>query len=234
MFNVFVFCGGKCGGSTLTETFNKNNFNAVHLHGFNCLGFNNPHDVDLTNIFDILESSCKTYEKVFVIDSYRNPIERKVSSFFQNISIYLPNYKNISIEEIINFFNDELLNTIENYHSINDILNHYKIPLFKTFDFEKGYNLCKQNKLIFIKILFKDIKNWNNILSKIFKKKIIIYPKNLTKDKENNKLYVEFKEKYRIPKKYIENVLSKDTEFQIYNTKQQQDKYIKKWLSKSF
>ena len=54
------------------------------------------------------------------------------------------------------------------------------------------------------------------------------------KDKENNKLYVEFKEKYRIPKKYIENVLSKDIEFQIYNTKQQQDKYIKKWLNKSF
>jgi hypothetical protein len=233
MYNVFVFCGGKCGGSTLAETFDKNNYKAIHLHGFNCAGFNNP-GINLTNIHDILENSCKNYKHVFVIDSYRNPIERKVSAFFQNINIHLPNYENLTIEEIINFFNKNLLNDIENYHSINNILDYYKIPRFKKFDFENGYNLCKKDNKIFIKILFKDIKNWDKILSKIFKKNIVIHPKNLTKDKENNKLYEAFKKNYRIPKEYLENVLTKDTEFQIYNTQEEQDKYLKKWLAKSF
>ena len=54
-YNVFVFCGGKCGGTTLSETFNKNDYEALHLHSFNCNGFNNP-NTDITKIYDILEN----------------------------------------------------------------------------------------------------------------------------------------------------------------------------------
>jgi hypothetical protein len=233
MYNVFVFCGGKCGGTTISETFNRNGYNSIHLHDFNCNGFNNP-NTDITNIYDILEKSCKKHENVFIIDSYRTPIERKISSFFEGIDRHLPNYKNLSIQEIIDFFNNELLNKIENYHSINNILNYFNISLFKNFDFKKGYNLHKHNNMIFIKILFKDIKNWDKILSEIVKKNILIYPKNLTSNKEINEIYEEFKKNYRVPKSYIENELSKDSEFEIYNTQKEQDEYIKKWLEKSF
>jgi len=233
MYNVFVFCGGKCGGTTISETFNRNGYNSIHLHDFNCNGFNNP-NTDITNIYDILENSCKKYKNVLIIDSYRTPIERKISSFFECINTHLPNYKNLSIKEIIDFFNNQLLNKIENYHSINNILNYFNISLFKNFDFKKGYNLHKHNNMIFIKILFKDIKNWDKILSEIVKKNILIYPKNLTSNKEINEIYEEFKKNYRVPKSYIENELSKDSEFEIYNTQKEQDEYIKKWLEKSF
>jgi hypothetical protein len=107
------------------------------------------------------------------------------------------------------------------------------MPLFKEFDFEKRYNMIKKDNILFIKVLFKDINNWDNILSNILKKDITIYPANLTSMKETNDLYLKFKEKYKVPKKYIEDFLMKDKEFKIYNTEKEQNEYINYWLNKS-
>ena len=44
---------------------------------------------------------------------------------------------------------------------------------------------------------------------------------------------MEFLDKYKVPKRYLEKVLSKDTEFKIYNTPEEQENYIKKWEARS-
>jgi hypothetical protein len=234
MFEIWVFCGGKCGGTTLAKTFTKNNFNCIHLHGFNCKGiFSCDLDIDMTKIFEIIEDSCKNYENIFIIDVYRTPIERKISGFFQNITNNLPNYKELTTEEIINYFNSNYLYDIENYHPINNILTHYNIPLFKYFEFEKGYNIIKKDNKIFIKILFRDIDKWDKILTTIFNKNITIYSDNLTYNKNINTLYSDFKKKYRVPINYVNNILINDNEFKIYNTVDEQNEYIEKWSQKS-
>ena len=126
-----------------------------------------------------------------------------------------------------------MLYGIEEYHSINEVLTHYQVPLFTTFDFEKGYNLVKKENKVFIKILFKDIGEWGTILSIIFQKPITIYPDNLTKDKPIHALYKEFLKEYKVPKAYLDHMKVKDTEFKIYNTKTQQKAYIKKWMKRT-
>lgn len=63
-------------------------------------------------------------------------------------------------------------------------MTHYNIKKFDSFNFSNKYNLIKKNNIIFIKILFSNIKNWNIILSQIFGKKIILQEANLTKNKE--------------------------------------------------
>jgi hypothetical protein len=52
------------------------------------------------------------------------------------------------------------LNELEEYNSINEVLEHYDIQLFDTFDFDKRYNIVKKDNKVFVKILFKDIENW--------------------------------------------------------------------------
>jgi hypothetical protein len=256
---VIVYCGGKCGSRTLNETFNKNGFNCFHTHGHvNYIKFqkiprehekikqlfnkdnkdNKDNKNDFTQpdtIFDVIDIACKKYKNVFIIDSYRTPIERKISAFFQNISIHLPNYNDLTIQEYINYFNDEMLYSIENNHSINEVLEHYNMPLFDNFDFEKKYVTFKQNNMTIIKILFNDIDNWGNILSEIFGKKITIHPNNLTKNKPIiYKKYKEFKDNYKVPVNYINNVLLDDKEFKIFNTITEQKKYIHDWLKKTY
>jgi len=238
MYNIFIFCGGKCGGTTLANTFYKNGYETLHLHSFKCLGFYNHKENKklntLSNITDILEKSSNNFEDIYIIDSYRTPIERKISSFFEHIKETIPDYKTKSMDELINYFNCNLLYGTEEYHSINLILDYYNIPLFKKFDFEKKYNIVKQDNKIFIKLLFKDIDNWDEILSGIFEKKIIINEENLSSKKDINSLYTKFKKEYKIPKSYIRDKLINDQEFKIYNSEIEQQKYIEEWLKKSY
>ncbi len=58
--NVFVFCGGKCGGATLTNTFNNNDFVATHLHGNNCNGLSKQNRIflDVIKPFDLIKKKC--------------------------------------------------------------------------------------------------------------------------------------------------------------------------------
>lgn len=125
------------------------------------------------------------------------------------------------------------LNELEEYNSINEVLEHYDIQLFDTFDFDKRYNIVKKDNKVFVKILFKDIENWWSILSKILEKEIIIHNENISENKEYFDIYKEFKEKYRVPLSYLQHLLINDREFKIYNTYQEQQEYINHWLGLS-
>jgi len=226
IYNIYIFCGGKCGGTTLAKTFTLNNYKTIHLHGFDYVGLYSS-DIDILNIHDTMDS-CK--EDIFIIDVYRTPIERKISGFFHNIDLFLPNFKMMTIEDIIDFFNISYLIENENAHPIDEALTYYNVPLFTEFDFGKKYNIIKQSNKIFVKLLFKDIHNWDTILSEIIGKQIIMYNDNLTINRDIGSLYEAFKLKYKVPKNYL-NML--DNEFKIYNTIEDQDNYIKKWSEKS-
>ena len=227
--DILVMCGGKCGSSTLYSSF-KNS-------GFKCLKIHSKYDYILQfksdSLYDTINLSSKC-KKLFIIDSYRTPIERKISSFFQNIHTFVPNYEYLSIQKLIHIFNLKYLNTIEEYHSINSVLTNYNIPLFNKFDLKKKYNIYEKNNKIFIKILYKDIDDWDNILSKILNKKINIVNDNLSTVKSYKNIYNLFKKKYIVPKSYLKHLKNNDMEFKIYNTNEEQIAYIQKWLQRSY
>ena len=223
--DVICLTGGKCGSTTLRNTFVSNGFKCIKAHDEHC--FKRQFNYD--GLIDLINRSSLN-KKLYLIDSYRTPIERKISSFFQNISDYVPNYKNRSCGELINIFNDKYLNNLEELHSINSIMKIYGLEPFDTFDFEKKYVLKEKGNLVFIKLLFSDIEKWGEILSKIFSKKIILNNTNLSKNKEYNSIYLKFKKYYKTKKSYINNILKNDKEFKIYNTQKQQEQYINKYL----
>lgn len=223
---IFVYCGGKCGSSTLEKTF-KQYYKTLHVHGE--IEFNKSSGQKDVSIFDVIEYNRKNQDKIYIIDSYRCPIERKVSSFFQNISDHLPSYKIHKLKHLVNYFNAGYIYNLEEYHPMDEIMSHYKLPLFETFDHEKKYNLLVHENIHFIKIRFNDINDWSNILSDIFKMPIKIQNQNLTETKEYATLYNNFKKVYYLPNLYYNEYLSKDTNFKIYNTEEEQKKYLEKW-----
>lgn len=235
--DIFVYCGGKCGSSTLHHTFKNNNFKSYKIHDNNyfkylCSVFKK--DIGKT-IYDVINFNVIDDKKtVYIIDSYRTPIERKISSFFQNIDKHIHDYKNKTIDDMINVFNTKFLYNLEEYHSIDEVLNYYGLIPFCTFDFENKYNIIKKENIIFIKLRFNDVDKWGEILSQIFEKKIVIHNFNLTKNKEINKLYNQFKEKYKVPHLYLTHYLTSDINFKIYNNDKEQNEYINYWNLKSF
>ena len=225
--DCIVLCGGKCGSTTLSQTLLQNNFKNIKVHDNSDFIRNFKYNGLIETINKNLNKNLN--KKFYIFDSYRNPIERKISSFLQNITLHCGvNYRNYSIEELINIFNNKCINTLEEYHSVNIVLDKYNIEHFKYFDFEKRYNIIEKENLVIIKLLFKDIHNWDLILSEILGKKITLYSANISKYKEYYNLYEEFKKKYKVPKSYIDNVLKNDKEFKIYNTEEEQEIYIER------
>ena len=233
----FILCGGKCGGSTLRNSINVN-INCAHFHGNYVVGLKNVypslnHDINdkLINVYDMINYNKDYHNRIFVIDCYRNPIERSISAFFQNISIHLPNYENIDVARLINIFNSKYIKN-ENYHPINNMMFDFGLRNFDSFDFKKKYNLLRKNNIYFIKIRFDDIHEWEDILSNVLSREIKIKNENLTINKGISNLYKEFKKEYKIPLKNLEEFMN-DTEFNIYNDKSEKERYYKYWLNKS-
>ena len=188
--DLLVLCGGKCGSSTLYATLNRNGFKSIKVHGRD--SFINQFNYD--GLYDFINRSSSN-KKLYIVDSYRTPIERKISSFFQNLENHVPDYKNKKVKELINIFNNKYLNNLENGHPIDIIMKNYNVKPFYKFNFEKKYVKKVQGNLVFIKILFSDIKDWNNILSKIFNKKIIVVSSNLSKKKDQEEYINKWLEK---------------------------------------
>jgi len=132
-YSVYIFCNGKSGSSTLYTTFKKCGYNTLHLHGIKNYEAHAEYYLN-SNIFNVIENSMKNNENVYVIDSYRTPIERKISSFFQN-------YNNINkdIDYITQQIDKEIIK-LENYEASDEILYHFKLDHFTMFDFKKKYN----------------------------------------------------------------------------------------------
>jgi hypothetical protein len=230
-YQVFVYCSGKCGSTTLYKTLGEK-FKTIHIHSNDDYIKNYPDNKN--TIFDLIDYSKTTHETIYIIDAYRTPIERKISSFFHHIENKLPNFRDMNLTDLISWFNDNLLYKIENYHSINEIMNYYEIPLFQKFNFNRGYNMVKKDNIVFIKLLFKDIERWPSILTEIFKTNI---PKlknaNLTENKHTAAKYNEFKQIYKTKRDYLQHLQTKDPEFIIYNTPQDINEYIQKWSKNS-
>ena len=232
--DIFVYCGGKCGSSTLHTTFKNNGYKSYQIHDNNYFKFlcnTFKKDINKT-IFDVIDFNVKDSKNIYIIDSYRTPIERKISSFFQNIGKNISNYSEKTVEELISIFNENFLYELEEYHSIDEVIKHYGLSTFTDFDFKNKYNIAKKDNITFIKMRFSEIAEWSDILSIIFEKMIVLYNKNLTSNKSINKLYNEFKEKYKVPEKYLNVYLLNDKNFKIYNSVEEQTKYIDYWNNK--
>ena len=220
-FDVILCCGGKCGSSTLLTTFENNGYNTCKTHGT----FNNE------KTDKIIEIQKKN--KVYVFDSYRLPIERHISSFFQNINTYvLKPFDKINIKMLIYCYNKCYID-VDNYHPLDSmfhIFENYK------FNFDKEYIkkiIYLENKeIIYIKLRFKSIHMWDKILYEIMEKNIIIYKENLSENKVYSQLYKEFKNNYLVPVEYLNKIQLYDT-FIRYNSLLEKEEYIKEWNKKS-
>ena len=228
IYEVFVFCSGKSGSMSLYNTFKNSGFKCLHCHTPHQFKRTRPEIED--SIFEIIETSRKRLEKVYIIDVYRNPIERKLSSFFNNLDFHVCG-QNLTLPEIEDTFNENFIYFGEEYHSINIALRYFGQCLFKNFDFENGYNIRIFNNMYFIKLRFKDIMGWDNILYKIFNREMEISNSNKSEDKSYKTLYETAKKTLRIKNQYLEKI-GQDREFNVHNRKFEINEYLNKWRNR--
>jgi hypothetical protein len=237
--NFFIYCGRKSGSTTLTHTCsNIYNSSSIQIHNNEDFLYKYGQS-NFNSIFDLVENNMKKHETIYIIDSYRTPIEKKISSFFEDIDNYIPNYKDCDISFLISYFNKKYIYGnkcthiyTEDYEPLDEMLEHFNLSPIKKFNFDQQFELIKHKNLVFIKLRFHEIEKWDVLLSKIIGKDVTIIDKNKSENKHYYDVYENFKKNYKIPREYLEK-LKVDSRFKIFNSSLERIKYIKDWSSRS-
>ena len=227
---IFIYTPPKVGSTTLVTSLRLSlgkSFNIIHIHDETMLsvltGINN------VNINDIIQFLANNGKNVYVIDVYRTPIERKMSEFFEKLSSYHfnnteENISHYSITRVIDRFN-KLFPHLENG---DHYLDKYAIVNPLPFDFEKKYTVQLVNNVKYIKLRLCDSQLWSSILSTILQTEILIISDYKTESKSIGELYKKFKNEYKLPVNYYENIKTCKY-FNYYYNEEERNNYLTTW-----
>ena len=231
---IFVYSKPKVGSTSLVSSiriFASQIYNVIHVHDENMLKV-------LGHISNITINEIILYNKyigkeVFVIDVYRCPIERKISTFFEKIDCYHFNntceeINKYNINKIINRFNKVFPHIALGDHFIDT----YNIPIPDNFDNVNKYMCIEHEGIKYIKLRLKDSNEWGNILTKILGHRIQIVKDYATENKTIKKMYLLFREKYRVPINYL-NELNECKYLNYYYSQSEKKEYINSWTNKT-
>lgn len=234
---IFVYTPVKVGSTTLVTSIRisaAEKFIVIHIHDEDCLfvltGIKN------ITINDLILYNAHIGKNVFVIDIYRSPIERKISTFFEYIYMHFNN----SLDEINKYPLDKLITRFNNLfpHIANDdyYLEKYEIENDNIenpdkFDFNNKFLITQKNNIKYIKLRLKDSKYWSNILSNLLETEIVIINDYETNNKVIKDVYAKFKEEYKIPYNLFE-LIKNDKYLNYYYSVDEIKIYMDEWSTK--
>lgn len=236
---IFIYTPPKVGSTALVSSLRlscSNKFLTLHIHDENMLNilthYDNKHNITVN---DIIKYNAYLGKNVYVIDVYRNPIERKISEYFELLSNF---HFNNSDNNVTNYDLNLLIkrfNKLFPYIGKGDyFFDKYQLSILipEVFDFEKKFLHIKNNNNInYIKLRLCDSDKWETILTSILDTEIVIIPDYKTENKVIGELYTQFKNNYKIPENFLENIL-KCNYFNYYNSDIEKEKYLNYWSSK--
>lgn len=229
---VFVYSQPKVGSTSLVSSIRisaSDNFNVIHFHDDSTL--RNLLGIKDVTINDIIAYNANIGKKVYVIDVFRTPIERKISVFFEEIANFHfnnleENVNEYDVNRVIKRFNDifPYIGNSDNY------LDNYNIQP-STFDHDKKCICDVINNVTYIKLRLKDSIHWGNILTNILGQEIIIVKDYETKNKGFAKLFESFNNHYKLPSNYLETLTSCRLLNHFYTT-EERNGYTNNWSQK--
>ena len=231
---VFIYSAPKVGSTSIVSSlrlFGIDKVNVIHIHDEEMLKVL-AHITDVT-VNEIILFNKYLKKDVYVINIYRCPIERKISTFFEKIGSYHFNntdvlVNNYNIIKVINRFNN-----IFPWISIGDhFIDKYNITIPPLFDYNNKHIMLVHNNIKYITLRLKDSNEWGSILTNIFGFHICTIKDYESSNKPINHLYNQFKKHYKIPINLLNEILN-DRYFNYYYSNIEKDNYYNEWLNKS-
>lgn len=231
---IFVYSGPKVGSTSIVSSFRIfgiEKIDIIHIHDEEMLRV-------LANIRDITIKEIILFNRylgkdVYVINVFRSPIERKISTFFEKIGCY---HFNVD-DNIVNRYN--IVKVINRFNSIfpwigngDHFIDKYGIKIPENFDYNNKYVLVVENHIKYITLRLKDSNEWGRILTNIFGFNIRTIKDYESSNKPIKDLYNSFKNNYKIPINLLDEIKN-DKYLNYYYSKDELNKYYNEWLVKS-
>jgi hypothetical protein len=233
---IFVYTPPKVGSTSLVSSLRlsgSEKYIVLHVHDETMLsvltGYDNPHNI---TIMDIIHFNASLGKRVFVIDIYRTPLERKMSIFFENLACFHFNNKEENVnkydlKKVIHRFNSLFMHIgnedyFQEKYGFTDIINF-------EFDFDKKHLKKVSENITFIKLRLQDFDEWSNILSRLLNIDMVMIQDNHGDNKQTGELYHRFKKEYKVPMNFLEWIKDSDSHFLVYNSEEERKRYLDKW-----
>lgn len=230
---IFVYSLPKVGSTSLITTlriFGSSMFNLIHIHDENML--NHIFGINNITIIDFIQYCSSQEHEVLVIDIYREPIERKISDFFEKISLHFntseDNMYKYPLSTLIERFN----NIFPQIPNFDPLRNRYNLDLPLHFNHDQGFDLFKRNNVSFLSLRLRDSHNWGTILSTNLGINIKMVKDYETSSKKINLIYQSFKNEFKIPINYLED-LKNNSDLLYYLSKDELNNYLDLWQTKT-
>ena len=230
---IFIYTAPKVGSTSLVSSFRifgSNNYGIIHIHDEIML--EKLIGVSDIKVNDIIEYNAQLGKKVYVFDIYRNPIERKISAFFEKIGSYHFNNSDeivnrYNVNKVIKRFNDIFPYLANGDHYIDKYNLDTELP--EIFPHQQKYLIIEKNGIKYVKLRLKDVDEWEIILSKIFGHKICIVKDYQSENKMIRDLFKNFLEKYKIPENYLNEIINHCRYINYYYSQEEREEYFNKW-----
>lgn len=234
---ILLYCPKKVGSTSLVSSIRlsaSDKYHVFHTHDEDI--FTSSGTYKNLTVHDIFKNTCimnkltNEPRKIYVIDIFRTPIERKISEYFEEVcTIHFNNIEdnlvNYSLNKITERFNN-IFPYISNQDYYREI---YNIPKIEQFDFENKYLIYSSNNVTCIKLRLNDSDEWSNILTKILGTEITIVKDYETTNKKIGLFYEKFKKEYKIPYNLFKQI-EESEELKFYYNDKERTEYLNKWL----
>jgi hypothetical protein len=238
---ILLYCPPKVGSTSIVTSirlFASEKFIVFHTHENKIVDLLQNENYNQICVTDIIKNNTvynneeKRFRKIYIIDIYRSPIERKISEYFQKLSdLHFNNTElnivNYNIEKIINRFN----NIFPHISEIDYFKERFNINYDGDFDFVNKYLLYEKDNVYYIKLRLDDSDKWGEILSKLLNTDIKIVNDYNTSNKIIGKLYNDFKNKYKLPANFLK-IIESCKYLNYYYNSEEKEKYINLWKNK--
>lgn len=245
MIYVIINNSGKTAGMSLYKSFKKlPDIKVQHSH--NICRNNETSRGFLTGkcvLQEIIKMKSDPRNVVYIFNVYRDIIERKISSFFQNFEFHMKMNKN---EILKKFETDKNIDYIlERFYNLVYLLEEYEsyeqwehldfnIYQDSTFDKTNGFLVYQKENLIFVLLSFSKIKMWKKILdtqlnNKKFTKLQLKHANN-SKKKWYHEIYKVFNKKVNISHSTLDKIFEKHRKrIDFFMTEKEVENMKKKW-----
>ena len=231
---LFVYSAPKVGSTSIVSSlrlFGLEKVDTIHIHDeamLQVLG----HIKGIT-INELILFNKYLGKDVYVINIFRNPIERKISSFFEKIGSYHfnttdQNVNKYNVEKVINRFN----NIFPYIETSDHFIDKYNITIPECFNYQQKYLLVKENDITYISLRLKDSVYWGTILTNIFGFNIRIVKDYESTNKPIKDIYNLFKQNYKIPINFLDEIINCKY-LKYYYSSDELKEYYNEWNLKS-
>lgn len=230
---IFIYTTPKVGSTALVSSlriWGSEKYYIIHLHDDYMLSIITK--IQGITIQEVLLFNSFLKKKMYVIDIYRNPIERKISTFFENLDTY---HFNNHIESIKKYNINKLFwrfNRIFPHIANEDyFLDKYNVTIPENFNHTDKYIMITQHEITYIKLRLCDVSQWNTILNPILGIHLIMVKDYETSNKPIHKIYQQFLSTYQVPINFLQDI-EKNMHLNYFYTETERHNYIDKWKQK--